>query len=103
MKKTFRNRFYPSQLELLIERTDDDKLDSLDEIHENAWLTFRRYNYYKDHRIPINKYSRPTEEMLISDGNAKYLEKELDKMNKERLYYLRKHLLRNNKRGYNIK
>lgn len=68
-------------------------LEPVDEEHRNAWLKYRKYEYYQDHKRVVDKYGKPDEDMLMSANEAYKIKQyllEQDKIRKEQIEQYKK-------------
>lgn len=83
MNLAFYNEFYPVN-HYLLAKQDDEKLEEPNSEFKEAWLKYRKYQYYQEHKESVDKYGTPTPEMLITPEEAKKLALSLEKMSLER-------------------
>lgn len=58
------------------------------EEHRKAWMKFRLYQYYQEHKASIDKYGVVTPEMEMKEEEVQNLKEYLAKMHEERMAYL---------------
>ena len=58
----------------------------IDKEHQEAWIRYRKYQYYQTHKKMVDKYGKTDEDMLMDEDEALRLKCYLESKHKERIY-----------------
>lgn len=80
MKIAFHNEYEP----VFYLADPNVQLKPVDQEHKQAWLKYRKYEYYQNHKRVVDKYGTPDDDMLMSNKEAYEIKQYLDIKHLER-------------------